>query len=143
MSFQVPVKNFKGRRGAFWSGVLAGAVHIAIVGVFIFKLAQSAEGHWQSRWLFCHLVDWPLSLLLKYVIQPVVPDMSLGGGFLAYPLGEVRDFLVPGIFYLRPTIPARIFFPTRTVFIIYLTPCIPLSYQREGEGNEKEGRCPS
>lgn len=100
MSFKRLVKNFKGRRGDFWVGIFAAAVHAAIVGAFIFNLAHSARGHWQSRWLVCHFIDWPVSLLLKYVILPIVPDLSMGGGFSAYPLGEVRDFLVPGFFYL-------------------------------------------
>jgi hypothetical protein len=51
---------------------------------------------WQLAWLIFAVIDFPVSLL-ALLTQKIVPDCYFRS--LPYPIGKLRDFIVPAFFY--------------------------------------------
>lgn len=53
---------------------------------------QWTTAQWQLYWTLTYPVDWPMSYVTRLAVQHS-PDVSLG--WLPYPIGKVRMFVVP------------------------------------------------
>ena len=105
--------------------VCLAAVHLVGSVVFAVWLShQWTTAQWQLYWTLTYPVDWPLSYFTRFAVRHS-PDVSLG--YLPFPVGEMRTFIVPCLchcilgslwYYVWPAVFIRVYQAGR----IYLLP---------------------
>jgi len=83
------------------TGFALAALHLLFILWIIIQIGFGDEAQWQFYWLMPGCVDFPVSLVFRYVILPIVPNVNIDFLYILPGVwGQLRYFITPAAFYL-------------------------------------------
>jgi hypothetical protein len=84
----------------FKTGLLLVFLHLLFL-IWIISIIYSGDAQWQLAWWLPEHVDFPISLLFRYVILPITPSIEIDVSFLLPEhFGDFYGFISPFVFFL-------------------------------------------
>jgi hypothetical protein len=88
------------------TGLILSIIHFLFVGFLVVDIGMGGTGgQWQFAWIVPDYLDFPVSSLM-WQIRSFMPDSYFYYDFDDFysfppePVGDLRDFIVPSVFYL-------------------------------------------
>jgi hypothetical protein len=88
----------KEKRLSFKIGLVLGSFHFILALFNIYHvIAWSQNAQWELSWEFVFFVDFPFSLVYKFIIFNFPLNYSFD--FLPYPISELKVFIIPSLLH--------------------------------------------